>query len=280
MHTLVPWTDTWAGCAPSEVRRRSSARLLHFGPRGIRPASSSDVVSDARPSREHPPLQASDASAPWWRSPFLLVVATCVGLIYVFVHFASEVVERETRAFDHAVRDWVFAHRPPWLVHVFGVTTLLGDRRLLIVVAAIVAIALARGGARVRPLLVAALPFCLSATARLLREWYQIPRPPAGLLTSALAFGFPSGHTSSSTAVAIVVAYVLARERGARRLAWTIAIVMPLAVGISRVYLDMHWASDVIGGWLIGVCYAVAVCALYEHALRRARARSSTSCAS
>jgi undecaprenyl-diphosphatase len=214
-----------------------------------------------------------DASVPWWRSPFLLVAAACLGLIYVFVHLASEVVDRDTGTFDRAVRGWVFAHRPPWLVSVFGVVTLLGDRRTLFIGAAIVSLTLARSGARLRPLLVAALPFCLSATARLLREWYQIPRPPAGLLTSALSFGFPSGHTSGSTAVAVVVGYVLARERGARRVGWTIALVVPLAVGISRLFLDMHWASDVIGGWLIGGLYAVAVCALYELALRRARSK-------
>lgn len=220
-----------------------------------------------------------DARAPWWRSPFVLVAVTCVGLIYGFVHFASEVVEHDTGSFDRVVRDWVFAHRPPLLVDVFQVVTLLGDRRTLAIAAAVVALTVARGGARLRPLLVAALPFVLSATARVLREWYQIPRPPAGLLTSALSFGFPSGHTSGSTAIAVVIGYVLARERGARRVGWTIALAVPLAVGISRLYLDMHWASDVIGGWLIGGSYAVAVCAIYEQALRRARAKSSLSSA-
>jgi undecaprenyl-diphosphatase len=75
--------------------------------------------------------------------------------------------------------------------------------------------------------------------------------------------------------VAVVIGYVLARERGARRVGWTIALAIPLAVGVSRLYLDMHWASDVIGGWLIGGLYAVAVCALYELALRRARLKST-----
>lgn len=75
--------------------------------------------------------------------------------------------------------------------------------------------------------------------------------------------------------MAIVVGYVLARERGARRSGWAVALVIPLAVGISRLYLDMHWASDVIGGWLIGAAYAGAVCALYHQALRRARENRS-----
>ena len=204
------------------------------------------------------------------------MAAVCVALIYGFVQFASHVVERETGPLDRNVRQWVFAHRPPWLVDVFRVVTWLGDRRTLIIGAVIVALLLARGGARLRPLLVAALPFCLSATARLLREWSRIPRPPEGLLSSALAFGFQSGHTTGGPAVAMVMGYVLARERGAVCLGLMIALPIPLAVGVSRVYLDMHWASDVVGGWLIGSVYAVAVCALYEQALRRARARLSS----
>src|SRR6185369_15131677 len=179
----------------------------------------------------------------------------CVALVYGFVHVASEVVEKETGSFDRAVRDWVFAHRPPWLVDALRVVTLLGDHRTLIVAAAIVAVVLARRGARVRPLLIAAFPFFLSAAGRALRMWYQIPRPPEGLVSSAFAFGFPSGHTSASTAMSVVLGYVLARELGAKRLGWTIALAVPLAVGISRLYLDMHWASDVIGGWLIGAIY-------------------------
>ena len=223
------------------------------------------------------PGSEKTAPAPWWRSPLVLLAVACVGLIIAFVHVASEVVERDTGSFDRAVRDWVFAHRPSWLVNVLRVVTLLGDHRTLIVAAVITAVVLARRGARVRPLLIAAFPFFLSAAGRTLRMWYQIPRPPEGLLRSAFIFGFPSGHTSASTAMALVLGYVLARELGARRLGLTIALVVPLAVGISRLYLDMHWASDVIGGWLIGAFYAVAVCALFELAFRRSQARSRVS---
>lgn len=232
------------------------------------------AIEKTEGEKTEPSTHRNDAPAPWWRSPFVLVAAACVGLMYVFLHLASEVAEHDMRAFDRAVRDWVFAHRPPWLVSVFGVVTLLGDRNTLVIGAAIVALILARGGARLRLLLVVALPFCLAATARLLRMWYQIPRPPEGLISSGLVFGFPSGHTSEATAMALVIGYVLARERRAQRLGWTIALTVPLAVGTSRLFLDMHWASDVLGGWLLGATYAVAVCALYEQALRRARNKS------
>jgi membrane-associated phospholipid phosphatase len=215
---------------------------------------------------------------PWWRSPAVVLAAACLGLIALFTCLAAAVVHGETRPFDRAVRDWVFAHRAPWSVSVARGVTLLGDPITLIVLAGIAALALARAGARVRPLLIAALPFCVSITTTALRNQFQIPGPPSRLV-SPIAIGFPSGHTLGSTALAIVVGYVLARERvggqGARLLGWMIALVVPLAVAISRLYLDMHWASDVIGGWLIGAAYACAVIALYGQALRRVRSNAA-----
>lgn len=193
--------------------------------------------------------------------------------IYAFVRFASEVAEHETGSFDALVRAWVVAHRSVFGLGFARIVTQLGGPVVPVVGAAFVGWVLLRRGARKRPLIIATAPFVLSLTVYLLKAKYRIVRPPAGL-TSALTFSFPSAHTSGSTAVAVAVGYVLARENVAPRLGWTIAIFVPLAVGFSRVYLDMHWASDVVGGWIIGVAYAAGVCALYERAHGRASLRA------
>jgi undecaprenyl-diphosphatase len=139
------------------------------------------------------------------------------------------------------------------------------------VAAAIVAAILLRRGAHKRPLIIAAAPFALSFVVYLLKGWYRVERPPAGL-TSALTFSFPSGHTSGSTAVFAFIGFVLAREEVVPRpFGWLIACAIPLAVGLSRLFLDVHWASDVIGGWMIGAAYAAVVCVLYEHTRRLSR---------
>jgi hypothetical protein len=70
---------------------------------------------------------AANARRPWWRSPLIWVLAASLAVFYGFTHFASEVLERETTAFDGAVREWVMTHRPPALVTAFGAITQLGD---------------------------------------------------------------------------------------------------------------------------------------------------------
>jgi membrane-associated phospholipid phosphatase len=76
---------------------------------------------------------------------------------------------------------------------------------------------------------------------------------------------FPSGHAIQLAAVSLTAGYVLMREKIAPA-----AIAMPLAVGLpmlssgARLYQDRHWASDVIGGWLVGIALASWSSAAYE----------------
>jgi undecaprenyl-diphosphatase len=216
-------------------------------------------------------MNGIETRRPWWRSPMLWALAGSIVVFYGFVRFASEVTERETTTFDGAVRNWVMAHRPEVLRTAFGAITQIGSWVGLCTAAAIVAGILLRRGAHKRPLIVAAAPFAFSLVIYLLKGWYRVERPPTGLI-SALTFSFPSGHTSGSTAVFCVIGYVLAREGVVRpSFGWLIACVIPFAVGLSRVFLDAHWASDVVGGWMIGAAYAAVVCVLYEHTRRLSR---------
>ena len=76
---------------------------------------------------------------------------------------------------------------------------------------------------------------------------------------------FPSGHAMQLAAVSLTAGYVLMRERIAPA-----AIAMPLAIGLplvsssARLYQDRHWASDVLGGWLVGLALATWSAAAYE----------------
>lgn len=207
--------------------------------------------------------------SPWWRSPLLFMAAVCLALAWAFATFASEVVERELHDVDAGIRAWVVSHRSGAGLAFFRVVTWLGSTGVLVIAAVFVGGILVRRGARVRPLALAVAPFLFSAIVRVLKRLFAVVRPPTGVAEGG-GFSFPSGHSAMSMAVAIVLAYVLVREGVASRGALVAAVVVALLVGVSRVYLDMHWFSDVLGGWVVGATFGTGCCALYEHAHRRA----------
>lgn len=78
-------------------------------------------------------------------------------------------------------------------------------------------------------------------------------RPPAGdWAASAHGWSFPSGHTTSATIVAVLLATAFTRTS-----VRCLVVVWAAAVGFTRVYLGMHWPTDVLGGWLFGTAFAV-----------------------
>ncbi|WP_298956343.1 phosphatase PAP2 family protein [uncultured Methylobacterium sp.] len=93
-----------------------------------------------------------------------------------------------------------------------------------------------------------------------LKLLYQRPRPdlvPHGMETFTASF--PSGHAMLSAIAYLTLAILLARvERGRRVKAFvmTLGVVTTLLVGVSRLYLGVHWPSDVLAGWCIGAAWA------------------------
>jgi undecaprenyl-diphosphatase len=73
-------------------------------------------------------------------------------------------------------------------------------------------------------------------------------------LDHAASFAFPSGHATSAALVYLLFALLIPTQR--RRLWITVAVVMMFLTGLSRIMLGVHWTSDVLGGWLLGVGFA------------------------
>lgn len=94
------------------------------------------------------------------------------------------------------------------------------------------------------------LLFLADFTNGLLKEWINAPRPDdprIAVLRAETSPGFPSGHAQNSI---VLWGYLAARFR--RPLTWALAVILPLVVGLSRIYLGVHFPHDVVGGWLIG----------------------------
>ncbi|HEX8645536.1 MAG TPA: phosphatase PAP2 family protein [Thermoleophilaceae bacterium] len=185
--------------------------------------------------------------------PAALVVV--VVLLGIAVEAGANIV-----AFDRAANQTVHEHaREPVTGWVFIISA-LGSTFVLIAVALLAALGLAlRGRWRSAMALIAAYAVT-DLTVAVVKLVVERPRPEANL-TDAGGFSFPSGHSAMSMAVYGCLAFALARAcRGFPRAACAIAgATLVVAIGLSRIYLGVHYPSDVLAGWTTGAAIVIAV---------------------
>lgn len=189
------------------------------------------------------------------------IVAICGALIAQLMDEVSE--DDDLTRFDRQVLDAVVEHRTPWWNGVARNITHLGDPWIVTAVVAVIAAALA---ARRRYHLAAFVVLAsggAAAVSSVTKQVFDRSRPPTSLwLGTAWGPSFPSGHATQSIAcwgaVAVVVC-VLVRTRVVRAAIVATALCVAAVVGASRVYLAVHWASDVLCGWAISVLWLTAL---------------------
>jgi undecaprenyl-diphosphatase len=172
-------------------------------------------------------------------------------------------------AFDRSITSWVVAHRASWLTTLAHALSTIGSQKVLIPLVAVAAVVLVlRRAWGLAGLLVVIWAGGLGLYS-LAKHFVGRPRPPMDIwLTHASSSAFPSGHATQSlstfSALALVSAALLAASR---RPALVLAVLLAAGVGWSRVYLGVHWATDVIAGWLAAACWVMLVAGL-AHARR------------
>ena len=187
------------------------------------------------------------------------------GLLTLLVVLGRRAAVPRPTAVDRAARRVAVRHRARALTVVLAPLDPLGYPGAYIPVAHLCARWLRRRGfPNDRALIVAAWAAWLAH--RLVKLAYERERPPRGVrIKGPKRDSFPSGHTTGATAFAITVARVLAADGLLSRAeALALGVGAPLVMGASRVYEDVHWATDVAGGWLLGAAVAFSLGALLD----------------
>jgi membrane-associated phospholipid phosphatase len=200
---------------------------------------------------------------------YRLTAGAC-GLLAAYLVLALAAAQQQFLPLDRSVREWVQPMRSGWLDVSMEAVSFLGEPAgmiPLILVASAVLWRASRHWALLLPVLMAG-----TGVLQLVGKWAaDRPRP------NAAPWGFPSGHVLSLAVFFGIMAFLLVTLTERRR-RWRVSACLACgaAVGLvaaSRVYLDMHWLSDVIGGFTLGTAYLLIVIGAAKPVARRVARR-------
>jgi undecaprenyl-diphosphatase len=205
----------------------------------------------------------------------------------IFAWVADAVTDRNTQSFDEQLmrrlRDPVRPSEPvgpEWLQGAMRDLTALGSGTVLVLfVLAVAGALLARRQYHALVLLlVSALGGML--LNMLLKPVFGRPRPDIALrLTEVRSLSFPSGHAMGSAIIYMTLAALLSRLVQTRALKvyfLGLAVLLTFLVGASRVYLGVHYPTDVLAGWAVGLAWALLCWTIARHLQRRGSVEPET----
>jgi undecaprenyl-diphosphatase len=206
--------------------------------------------------------------APFLERRILVALLVLSGFAWGFVQLADEVVEGETDAFDTAL---LLALRNPadpsdplgpgWVEEFARDVTALGGVGILVFMTVAVAVFLRLQGRRGDMWFVLVAVLGGQALSTLFKAGFDRPRPdivPHAVVVHSASF--PSGHAMMAAVTYLTLGALLARVQPRRVLKvylLGLATILTLAVGVSRVYLGVHWPTDVLAGWTAGAAWAL-----------------------
>jgi undecaprenyl-diphosphatase len=209
----------------------------------------------------------------------LAVVAACLA---VFFELAEDLLEGEPHSFDTTLllffrnpADSADPIGPHWLELMMSDLTALGGFAVLILISLFAIGYLLLIRRYLSATLVALSGLSAMAFNQGLKLGFDRPRPDlVAHLAEVHTLSFPSGHAMLSAVIYLTLGVLLARTQPSPFLKVYlvgIAVFLTMAVGISRIYLGVHWPSDVLAGWCLGIAWSVSCLLMVRYLSRRGK---------
>ena len=189
------------------------------------------------------------------KNKYIWIIFAIVSIIFIAI--AEDVFEKEIFTFDGIIYHFLLNHRNIVLNNFFKVITNLGSAEFLIPLTIICAIFIKNKKYKIM------LPTNLLVIAGmnlLLKNIFARPRPNELRLIEETGYSFPSGHAMASTAVYGLLIYILYKEiknKKIRNIACTLLAILIFIIDMSRIYVGVHYVSDVIAGTCLSVAYLI-----------------------
>jgi undecaprenyl-diphosphatase len=206
----------------------------------------------------------------------LVSLAVAVLALFLFGRLASEMREGDTLRFDLAVRSWVHHFASPGLTRVMTAISLLGYNILILELVFALILFLHVRWRHAAAWLAVAMGGALALDLALKYAFHR-PRPQPFFGAQLHSYSFPSGHALCSFCFYVVLAGLIAARTPifALRVAVGVAAAaVVIAIGVSRIYLGMHYPSDVVAGYLAASVWVATLLVLDRWRVKR-KARKS-----
>jgi undecaprenyl-diphosphatase len=223
------------------------------------------------------PRSAASGRLPRPKRNWAAIIPVSLGLsiasLLLFSFLADQVIQQGTDHFDNGVRSLIHLAASPWLTAVMRFVTNLGDGPVVFTATlCLILLFWYRGDADHLVLLLV----CMTGAGVLdtvLKLAFHRARPDPFFITKPTTYSFPSGHSLIALCFYGLMAGILSfelRQRWQRVLVWCAAGLLIVMIGLSRVYLGVHWPSDVLAGYAAGLIWmgAIRVLALRLEARR------------
>jgi undecaprenyl-diphosphatase len=239
---------------------------------------------------DRPPSNLMRAGLSWLRrveTRALILVIGLTAMLWGFFNVASEVGEGDTQALDRHIL--LMLRNPADISDPIGSrsfeeamrdVTALGGFTVITLVTVVATAAFLIHGRRRNALVLAGTVLLAELSSDLAKTIYHRPRPdlvPHG--SYVYSASFPSGHSVMSAATYLTLAVLISGlepRRGSKVMVFALAIVLMLAIGFSRVYLGVHWPSDVLAGWSLGAAWALGGWTVLRTLVKAQASRTAT----
>src|ERR1700749_844572 len=229
-------------------------------------------MADADPQIAGP----EEVPQPTLHSEAALVISLGIAVLALFVFgwLGDEVLRGDTQHFDQAVRNWVHQYASAGMTRAMTAISLLGYNILILEMLIAFAVFAWLRWRRAAVWLAVAMAGALALDTALKFAYHRV-RPVAFFGGAPHSYSFPSGHALCSFCFYGVLAGLLSARTKAlslRIVIWTLAAMLVAVVGLSRIYLGVHYPSDVLGGYL-GAAMWVSTIIVLDHVMKRRKKR-------
>jgi undecaprenyl-diphosphatase len=212
--------------------------------------------------------------APLLGATILASLGAAVLALFLFAWLGNEMLQGDTQHFDQVVREWVHRYASPGMTHAMTTISLLGYNILIVELVIALAVFAKLRWRRAALWLTVAMAGSLVLDLTL-KYIYHRTRPTAYFGMAPHSYSFPSGHAMCSFCFYGVLAGLLSartKPLAWRLLIWFAAAALVIAIGLSRIYLGVHYPSDVVAGYLAATVWVGTIIVL-DH-IRRVRKNS------